>query len=381
MNALANLDLTLGFVFKEVGSAHVADTNFPTLTADFIMDWTFEPGSGLGSLTAPYVGFENIRLNLRSFLTGFVGDILDPIRAALGPVESVIDILTTPVPVLSDIGFGNYTFLDLARDFGHADVADFIEGMKRIINLVNHLEGIGADAFIDYGSLKFGGSFDLRESGKDISDLNADKLEKEEGVNLEAPFEAIESQLQQLAADFSRALEWIPGDFSFPLLEEPKTVIQLLFGRDVKLFEYKMPDLNLGFSFRSPPIYIWLVPPVYVQIGGAMGFQASFIFGYDTHGLRTFVNNPNDLSVLSDGFYFSDRIQGSSDLPEVALWGELVAGGGIGGSINIFGAKVTLAAGVEGGIFASVDLNLNDPNSDGKIRYGEFQNNVRRGAL
>lgn len=370
MDVLANLDFTLGFAFDQVGSAYVANTDFPTLTADFILDWTFEADSGLGSLTAPDVSFENIHLNLSSFLTGFVGDILDPIRAALGPVEPVIDILTTPLPVISDLAGRSFTLLDLARYFGHSNVADFIEGIEGVIDLVNYLEGIGDDLFIDLGSLHFGANFDLRDSASSISGLNPDALPA--GVIIDAPSQDVQTQLQSKASEFYQAKNNVTGGFILTILEEPKTAIGLLFGRDVSLFEYEMPTLRLGFSYRQKFGPIWPFPPVFVHIGGNVQAVANFTFGYDTHGLSAFINNPNDASVLSDGFYLSDRIQGDRDMSEVALWGELVAGA----SIDIWIAEV----GVEGGVFAEVDLNLHDPNLDGKIRISEIQDNLMHGG-
>jgi len=370
MDALANLDLTLGFAFDQVGSTYMANTDFPTLTADFILDWTFESGSGLGSLTVPEVSFENIHLNVGSFLTGFVRDIIDPIQAILGPIEPVIDVLTTPLPVISDLAGRPFTLLDLARYYGYADVANFIEGMKHVIDLVNHLGEIGDDIYLDLGSLQFGGSFDLSDSSTSISALDPASLPA--GVTITLATEDVQIQLQNKAGDFYQAMTSVPGGFHLPILENPKIAIGLLFGRDVTLFEYEMPTLSVGFSYRQKFGPIWPFPPVFVHIGGSVYAEANFTFGYDTHGLSAFVNNPNDPSVLSDGFYFSDRIQGGIDLPEVALWGELVAGA----SIDIWVAEV----GVEGGVFAEVDLNLHDPNLDGKIRYGEFQDTLMQGG-
>src|SRR2546430_81030 len=43
--------------------------------------------------------------------------------------------------------------------------------------------------------------------------------------------------------------------------------------------------------------------------------------------------------------------------------------------------SLTIGAGVEGGVFASVDFTLHDPNHDGKVRFGEIADSIKNFGL
>ena len=373
LDALVNLDLTLGFAFN----GFEADTRYPTLTSDFIVNWDWNLGLGRGfdDLSAPSVSFDNIRLQIGTFLSGFVGDILGPIQQILEPIQPLIDLLTYPLPVISDLRGSDTTILDLGRLFGYEEAADFIEGVIGIINLVNSLD-VGENIYLDLGSLSFGEGFDLSEGGQNIAGLNADELTEEGPVSLGAPAENVHDQLAQKAGGFVQAEADIGSGFSIPILENPSKAIGLLFGQNVDLFEYIMPTLGVEFTYRQWFGPFWGV--VYVGIGGRLGAEADFTFGYDTAGLKAFIDNPGNPSLLADGFYVSDRTDSEgTDPPEVTLFAELFAS-----------AKVDIliaALGADGGIRGKIDLNVRDRDDygppDGKIRLSEIAENFSEGGL
>jgi hypothetical protein len=109
-----------------------------------------------------------------------------------------------------------------------------------------------------------------------------------------------------------------------------------------------------------------------------LGAEADFTFGYDTAGLKAFIDNPGNPSLLADGFYVSDRTDSEgTDPPEVTLFAELFAS-----------AKVDIliaALGADGGIRGKIDLNVRDRDDygppDGKIRLSEIAENFSEGGL
>ena len=96
---------------------------FPRVEAEFNLLWTFTPG-GPATGALDRAELNDVRLNLGTFFSGFLGpifDVLDPILEAAAPL---IDVLTEPLPVFSDIAGRDYTLIDLAQDVN--SVTNFI---------------------------------------------------------------------------------------------------------------------------------------------------------------------------------------------------------------------------------------------------------------
>ena len=158
--------------------------------------------------------------------------------------------------------------------------------------------------------------------------------------------------------------------FDVPILTNPSTAIGILLGQDVPLVTFDMPRLEAEFRYSQ---YIPIWPIFGVRFGGSVSIAADFAFGYDTAGFRDYAQTrrPGD---LLNGFYISDteNVDGTGeDVPEVVFEGRLTAAG----ELNVLVAQ----AGVEGGLFARINLDLNDPNSDGKVRGRELLDNMALG--
>jgi hypothetical protein len=67
-DAKVNLDLTASFG---------GGKSLPSLKADFLLDWEFNPAQGLAG-SAPTIQFNNVSLDLGTFFSKFVGPIFDP---------------------------------------------------------------------------------------------------------------------------------------------------------------------------------------------------------------------------------------------------------------------------------------------------------------
>ncbi len=351
-NANVNLLITADF-----GSA-----NFPSVDANFVMGWGFSnadtggPLAGFGS--TPTVEFRDVRLQLGSFFSRFVGPILQNVNRVLGPIKPLTDVLSARLPVISDLARRHVSLLDIAG----ASAADtrFIRVVTQLIDLASRVGSLGTTStVINFGSFNLGSGTDVRRL-PNLNNITPNLVGPAPAPWLDqVPEGAARNFLQDLTNTEGRGLE-------FPLLQSPGSVFRLFLGQNVPLFTSQTPDLRVGFSysqyFPSP------LPFLGVRLTGSIEAAARFRFGFDTYGLRRFVENGGrNADDVLDGFYVDPRASGAR------LAGSIRAGA----ELNVGVAR----AGVEGGLFATVSLGLNDPNRDGVVRFSELAANFDRGPL
>ncbi len=120
-----NLDLVVSFGQQ---------ARFPSLAAEFNLDWQFtntDPmasGTSFGSI--PQIAFNNIRLDVGQFLSGFAKPLLEKVRDLTEPLQPIIDFLNAPVPLLSQLIGSNVTWLEVADGLTGAilDIIDSLPG-------------------------------------------------------------------------------------------------------------------------------------------------------------------------------------------------------------------------------------------------------------
>jgi hypothetical protein len=88
-------------------------TQFPSIRTDFEFGWGHETGGTNNGVRA--LGFNNVRINPGEFISDTVGPILEKIQKVLAPLQKVADVLTKPLPVVSDLAGQDITILDLAK--------------------------------------------------------------------------------------------------------------------------------------------------------------------------------------------------------------------------------------------------------------------------
>src|SRR5574341_1490099 len=147
---------------------------------------------------------------------------------------------------------------------------------------------------------------------------------------------------------------------SFPFLEKPADTVQLLFGKDVTLVLWEPPNLKASFGYSQSFGPVWAVPPVFVNIGGSVTIEGHFGLGMDTEGIRALASGEQAPSLLK-GLFLADYDKNGQEVPEFSMRGELFAGASV--SVLIF------EAGAEGGVFLTINIDLNDPNNDGKMKF------------
>jgi Ca2+-binding RTX toxin-like protein len=333
---------------------------FPSVLADFDMDWVFDPAQGLRG-DKPTVAFGNVRMDLGEFFSNFVDPILTNIQSTLAPLEPVIEVLTEPLPLISDF-FGPTSLLDLARIFGYDQTADFIQAADQILDLIDGFSTVGGNVYYDLGG------FDLNLPTLDLRDSQSTLTLTDITSRITPPTAAPPTDL----ADFTQRTRNITaGGLAFPIIDNPATVFGLFLGKEADFFTYTMPTFTAQFDYRAYFGPVWPVPPIMLTLAGGVGLEANFTFGYDTYGIRSYLetDNPTD---LFDGFYIADL-----PIPEVDMWGYIAGGAAVGIDLGIIGGAI----GVEGGLFAEIEFDLADPNDDGKLRGFELMQNLGHGLM
>ncbi|MEM7315224.1 MAG: hypothetical protein AAF497_18945, partial [Planctomycetota bacterium] len=87
------------------------DDSFPAIGSEFFVDWSFDQqlsaASPLSNLAefgdAPSVGFSNVQLELGGYVSQVIGPVVDVVQTVAAPLQPLIDVLTTPIPLLSDL--------------------------------------------------------------------------------------------------------------------------------------------------------------------------------------------------------------------------------------------------------------------------------------
>ncbi len=377
IRADAYLELALVLeVNKDFIPADVASV-FPVLRAEFVLDWGLEDPDGtsvaLSSLGDAIddglreVSFRNVRLDLGSFISDFVTPVLSKVQDITGPIQPIIDVLTAPLPVLSDLG-PPVTLLDLAGIFGHIN-PDLLFAIADLITLVNgiptdpdaSLEIVMGDLFIVEPTMGLAAGM----SQSEIMTANAGMMRD------------TNQQIDDLPGETGGFVQRLRDSesLSFPILTDPSQAFALLMGDPATLVEYAIPPLEFEFSFHTFfPIY----PPLGVGIGASFGALIDFHgIGFDTKGISEFADggfrNPQ---LIFDGFFVNDLDASGADAPELVLTGGLTATV----ELNLGIAR----AGVGGGLDLQIDFDLFDPDHDGRVRVGEllgnFENEIKYGT-
>ena len=282
-----------GGVKLDLDSILPAAAAMPAIGTELSIGWTFlnavvdpsDDNDGFGF--APEVHFNNNTIYLDSFFDSFAGRMLGGVSRVTGPLRPVIDILSTPIPILSDPGSSRVTLLDFARLQPSETAA--VQGLADILSLAGMVGTFDNDGMvqIDLGSLKVSG--DLR------TDLPAD-------LSVSIVRQAALAGAQHPdAAKFLNAVRTVGGGgLSFPVLTNFKSVGELLLGHDVDLFAYRT-----GFGFdKEFSQYLPVLGFIGVKLGGHFGMSAAFDFGFDTQGLKDYaLGGYTDPSKVFNGFY------------------------------------------------------------------------------
>ena len=352
------------------------------LLIDFGLSWDSTNGFEISS---PQVVFGDISLDLGSFISQFAGPILNSIKKVLDPLAWLVGpdgFLNMRIPLISDLAGHTITGADIVEFFDPTDAPtiqafmSFVNELYHLIDLVQQassegdiklnfgdltlVEGSGPGipnpnewAFYD-SPLDFGfGSTNLSDS-PDLGGLSVPK-------NLPNP--TMEGAPGSATSGLLKAFDPDPA-IDFPILEQPSTLINLLFGKPVTLVEITLPELTFSFTYMQEfPI----IGPLVGTFEGGLGAKLDLRLGYDTQGITDFIASKNPAALL-EGFFFDTHDKDGNPLPVAMLTAEVAVGAAIDLGL--------IKAGVEGGITATITFSWNDLNGDGKVRLDELKSNI-----
>lgn len=401
IDAEAEVNLNAVAKFNESILPDAIAAILPSVQTNFVFDWAVTSDGGTGGDDGNFLGdfniadslhilaFDEVGLDLGSFLGDFLGPVIGKIQEVTDPLQPIIDVVTTPIPVISDL-FGPTTLVDIAEMTGYVE-AGLIYAIADIITLVNSIPDnpgsfilpLGSFAIIGPDSGDTGGLASVLtnpnarlggDGGTGAFDFNA-ALPDGFSEGLDAVTDLIDGAFgtggndaatgEQVKDLINDSGEGSDSGFAFPIFETPSEIFNLLLGENAALVTYDLAPFGLDFSYTQK-FPIW--GPIFGRLGMAAGLNIDLAFGYDTEGARRFADGgfTNPLDLLA-GFFISDTDlpsgTGGTDVPELSFYGELIAGAEVG----IGFASV----GVEGGIKITVNFDLYDPDSDGRVRVDE----------
>ncbi|MCT7991818.1 proprotein convertase P-domain-containing protein [Laspinema olomoucense] len=385
------LDITASVNGAELGDEELTAV-LPSIVSDFDLLWTFDTSDLSGNIgKLETVAFNNVGLDLGSFISDFLGPIVGKIQNMTEPIQPIIDVLTNPLPVISDLAGQNITLIDLAEAFGYGGKFGMIEDIANIVALINDLPANPDSVIIPFGSwnLLEGNSDLFNPAGLDEI-RNAKNLNGVAGLSAEIgsvlPSENTNAKIASVFPSENTNDSTSPtgfvdnlksgkyGNLQFPILTDPSQVFGLLMGQKepAVLFTYDMEPLKFEFEYSQ---FFPIVGPLGAEITGMIGAGIDLGFGFDSYGGQRFAEGNYQYPMdIFRGFYVSDRINADgigAEVPEATLYGSLVAAG----VLNLGIAK----GGVGGGVFATIDFDLNDPDSNGRVRVEEILNNIYLG--
>lgn len=309
------------------------------------------------------LGFKDFQLDMGSFIGGVLGPIVSKIQKVVEPLKPLIDFLTTPFPVLDDLGI-IITPLSLAKEFSKGKFDDgMVYAIKDLIDLSEKISSFGSNNSlrIDLGSMPL-----IRNVDPQGYNGNAEKL-----LTGAIPLANLDiANYSIIDPDFSKTttstlsgngLQVGNGSWKF-IWDEPKDIFKLLLGQDIDLVHYNMPKLSFDFDWDT---FIRIWAPLGVRLGVSFNASIDLAFGYDTLGIRQWVGSDyKDFSRLLNGFYVDDLDDAGNDKSELSFYGGLKASAELNAGVS---------AGVGGGVGINVGFNLFDPNKDGKVRLNEIE--------
>ena len=345
--------------------------------------------------------------------------IVDPY---LGPVRDVVDVLRTPIPVVSDLselgGGDEISLLSLLATLGGDDarltlalrVIDFIAFATDLVGAIaafssengevalENLAAAGAMLSVDPSEVELASS--CSETTKTATTTGTTKRV----TKATAPCDAADEDAattpgakgqttnenrtgkRNVSTSVSQTTKGLTGSapgFSVPFMEDPDQLVDLITGEgEATYFRIDFGSLvaSVAYTQSFGPIMAGPVP-IKPFVGGSISVEGRLAVGFDSYPQTLAVrglSHPGDVDglveawgkfkdgdIITEGFYIDDLDADGVDVPEVKMVTTIEAGAGV--SIGI------VTAGLKGGITLTINLDLADPNRDGKLRTAEIE--------
>jgi hypothetical protein len=394
--------MSFGVTTSVNGSAAIPSLSFDLASLLPLFDYSNKEHTADPENTTSFY-FDNIKLDLGTYITQMLGPIVDGLDSILNPLYPIVDALYSDTHIFSTIGIektfdadkdGKVSALDLASWFADFYATfdpvrgtelkasidatiEFLDVIKGVMDLIRDLEEMKEEGsfYIDYGSYvlpAFSAADQSASTEAVVVDASSTpNLSNDTGKQADAGGSNSSGKSSSSFKDIMRQLDDL--GFNIPLIDDPKNAIKLLLGQDVSLFEWRMPGMGMSSEIEeSFPIY----PGIEGIIEGGFGVDATIGFGFDTYGLNEWKKSgfkAGDAWKVFNGFYVADWDAKGVDIPEFTM--DATMGAGLGLSALVVRADIT------GGLEAAVSFDLLDEGeiagtSDGKIRGSEISDRI-----
>ncbi|OSQ42955.1 LEPR-XLL domain-containing protein [Thalassospira sp. MCCC 1A01428] len=369
----------LDFNVHSSASGAASGVGLPEISHELYVDFDFHQKFGDGTEAVANYGsleYRDVTMNLAGIINDILMPIFETIDEMLDPLRPLVEFLTSPIPGISEV-IGSMSILDMARSVGatNGGVFGFIATLDNLIDLIDQVKkfqsasgdnAIGAE----FGTFKYDGNAVLNNPNG-VEGINlADAVDYDHYAF--SNFGTVKTQMGVsggLLDDLTKET-WV-NIFSLPILTDNNLPLKLLTGQTdaVELFHFDLPKFDLEFNLNKSWPYPLYPPLLMLEIGIGTDFKVTFDLagGYDLHGLAEFVDSGDPISLF-DGFYISDLHQGSKDIPEVVVNGEIYGSA----SVKLNAGIISASGGLKLALGTTISFDINDPNDDGKLRASEF---------
>ncbi|MCA9200110.1 MAG: hypothetical protein KDA87_21375, partial [Planctomycetales bacterium] len=243
-----NLGLNLDTEFGTVGIS-----GMPRLYADVSLGWVWSPTNETGAANAPSFAVNNVELDVGAFVSQFLSPVITEVNNVIDPVRPLLDALGARIPGLSEIAGEDVSLLNLGDKLGNGNfstgpvrghfynVTQFLSRISGVANIINKVSEAVTELNGQTQVIIPLGSFTLSDP------LAAGASPNSSGTAQDPMQNALNLNKPKLSAMLN-ALKDANSGFAFPLLTNPMAAFQLITGKDIELFTFDTPRLDIGFQ-------------------------------------------------------------------------------------------------------------------------------------
>lgn len=302
------------------------------------------------------IDMSDVTLDLGSLYSDFVNPLVANVQAEIEPIRPLVDFLTEPIPVLSDLsrlaGQGNVRAIDL-----HGVPSNLRTAVTALETLLDYNTNTASET----GEIAFSYSVDVSSFDPDADADIRDRINKIETDGLGWHEKHTDPDAH---SDPKTSLDWdasFGSTFSLPFLTDPAVLAGFLTGDDTgEFFTFDATaagTISAGIDIPIAP----LLNMVELNFGLALEVTANVGAGYDAVGVKRLTDevfaDSTDDDPLENRNHLTDRLNANQAflMQGFYLDDHHDDAGTKDGQVGD-GAEFTIGASISAGVTAGVDL-------------------------